>query len=914
VEIGALNKWIWTITLFLTLVGTVSATHNRAGEIIYTQIGDLTIRATIITYTKTSSVDADRDSLTLVWGDGTSESVVRSNGNGDELDNDIKRNLYIAEHTYPGRGTYTIGFTDPNRVANILNVNAPNSIEIPFYVQTTFTFLNSQFQGSNSSVQLLSEPIDFGCVGERFVHNPNAFDVDGDSISYELAIPQEAVGVPVPKYKFPDEIVVGPFNQIRLDPVTGSFVWDSPQVVGEYNIAIKINEYRGGVLIGSVIRDMQIFVSDCDNEPPTIDAIDEICVIAGEEVEIPIIVNDPDAGQQVLISATGGPFELEISPAVIDLSEDYVDAPATVTLKWVTECEHISDNYYQVVIKAIDNFFAIQNSGLAALKTIRIKVVGPPPENLEAETFPEQIKLTWDSPYACEEAEDNFFQGFSVWRKLKSNQFTIDTCTPGLDGQGYEKIRFITNEKEGDQYVYYDDDVMKGNTYCYRVLAEFAKISSQGFPFNPVSSLPSNEACGILIRDIPLITKVSVVETFAVNGQIDVKWIKPKIPDLDTLLFPGPYTYRLFRGEGLNPTNFVQVDGAEFTSPFFDRQIDTSFSDTGLNTVSTPYTYRVDFFTGPAQELYGSSSNASSVFLGITSNDRLVDLLWLETVPWENYNYAIYSVDQISGDLTLITEQERSSYRIEGLQNGEEYCFVVESEGTYGITDIEDPLFNFSQIACDVPKDSLAPCVPILNVINLCDDETIIGSQGEFVNRLLWSEPTDGCLTDNDLESFNIYFSEDSSSFTFLENVSASNPFLYDDFLDNRIAGCYAITSIDSSGNESALSNIVCSANCPLYELPNVFTPNGDNANDLYVPRENRFVASVDMKIFNRWGQLVFETTDPEINWDGTNFAGDELAEGVYYYKCNVQESILGRNLGQSIGLLSGSITIIRSR
>jgi len=910
--IGALKKCTFTILLILGILGLAQATHNRAGEIIYTQKGDLTIEATIITYTKTSSVDADRDSLVLLWGDGTSQTVKRSNGSGEELDDDVKRNLYIAEHTYPGRGTYTLSFTDPNRVANILNVNAPNSIEIPFYVQTTFTFLNSQFQGSNSSVQLLSQPIDRGCVGEKFEHNPNAFDVDGDSISYELVLPQEGVDEVVPKYKFPDEIVAGPFNTINLDPITGNFVWISPQVVGEYNIAIRINEYRGGVLIGSVIRDMQIFISDCENEPPTIEAIDEICVIAGEPIELPILVDDPDDGQQVRITATGGPFEVEISKAILDASEEYVDAPTTVTFKWLTECEHISDTYYQIVVKAVDDFFTLQNTGLATLKTIRIKVVGPPPENLEAETFPEQIKLTWDSPYDCEEAEDNYFQGFSVWRKLKSNQFDLDTCITGLEGRGYQKIKFITNEKEGDKYVYFDNDVLKGNTYCYRVLGEFAKISSQGFPFNPVESLPSNEACGILIRDIPLITRVSVLETSDSQGEIDIRWIKPKIPDLDTTLFPGPYTYKLMRGSGLNPTTYDIVAGAEFSGVFFSEKIDTFFVDSGLNTSQEPFTYRVDFFTGPNESFYGASSPASSVFLGISSNDKLIDLIWAEAVPWENFAYTIYQVDDQSGTLDSLTEVDRSTLRIDGLENGIEYCYVVRSKGTYGIVGIEDPLLNFSQIACDIPKDSLAPCIPILAVINLCEDETILGPDGEFINRLIWSEPTEGCLTDSDLASFNIYFSEDSMDFTLIESVEGSEEFSFDDILDNSVSGCYAITSVDSSGNESAFSDIICSSNCPLYELPNVFTPNGDNANDLFIPRQNRFVESIDLKVFNRWGELVFETTDPQINWDGTNFRGAELAEAVYYYKCNVEESTIGRNLGQSIGQLSGSITIIR--
>ena len=62
------------------------------------------------------------------------------------------------------------------------------------------------------------------------------------------------------------------------------------RIQGEYNIAIKINEWRNGVLLNSIIRDMQILVLSCENHPPTIRAEEEICVVAGEEINLPILV------------------------------------------------------------------------------------------------------------------------------------------------------------------------------------------------------------------------------------------------------------------------------------------------------------------------------------------------------------------------------------------------------------------------------------------------------------------------------------------------------------------------------------------------------------------------------------------------------------------------------------------------
>ena len=212
-----LYRYILTLGLLILALADVHATHNRAGEITYEQIGELTIRATITTYTRTSSFAADRDSLELTWGDGTSEFVLRSNGDGRELPNDIKVNYYIAEHTYPTRGTYKLSVTDPNRIAGILNIDFPNSVNIQFYIETTFTLLDVRFQGRNNSAVLLQPPIDYACVDEIFTHNPNAYDPDGDSLSYELIPPKQEEGVDVPNYVLPDLISPGPENIVTLD-------------------------------------------------------------------------------------------------------------------------------------------------------------------------------------------------------------------------------------------------------------------------------------------------------------------------------------------------------------------------------------------------------------------------------------------------------------------------------------------------------------------------------------------------------------------------------------------------------------------------------------------------------------------------------------------------------------------------
>ena len=107
----------------------------------------------------------------------------------------------------------------------------------------------------------------------------------------------------------------------------------------------------------------------------------------------------------------------------------------------------------------------------------------------------------------------------------------------------------------------------------------------------------------------------------------------------------------------------------------------------------------------------------------------------------------------------------------------------------------------------------------------------------------------------------------------------------------NSIAGCYAVAAVDSFGNEGPMSDSVCIDNCPVYELPNVITVDGDGKNDFFIPFPYRFVESIDLVIYNRWGQAVFKSEDPTIHWDGKNQYSKQLVpDGVYYYVCEVHE------------------------
>ena len=889
------------------------ATHNRAGEISFVSspLPGQPYRYvfSVTTYTKIAgggAGNADRDTLDVNFGDGSGGKAPRINGggNGVPIGNNIKYNLYQITHSYPAPFNYVVSMQDPNRIDEIINIQLGNSVDVPFYIEDTIFFRDPQFFGFNSSPILLQPPIDYANVGYTFIHNPNAFDPDGDSLNFVLIPPKQDPFNNVPLYQSPTQIQPGPNNNLSLNPLTGELIWNSPQRAGIYNIAILITEFRNGIKMGTMVRDMQIIVDDKPNRPPTIPPINDTCIIVGETLQFNITATDTDVPAQLItLTGYGGPFEAAVSPAQLNATSGL--GTATGTFIWQTTCDHIYSQAYTVVIKAEDNF---TSSGvplpLADLETWLITIAPPPPLNLSAQASGNNIVLNWDF-YQCQSSPK--FRGFSVWRSIGCDSLQFDRCTLGLNGTSYQKLaEGIMNN------TYTDATAIKGLVYAYRVVAEFADAFTNSNPPNPlnvVSSMASANACAELPQNAPIITNVSIDITQTNNGQIYIAWTKPLAEAVDTLTNPAPYRYELYRLQGFSGSNYTLVQSWQYNS--FAQANDTTYTNLApeLNTAGSPYAYKVAFFAN--NQLVDESATASSVFVSTTPSDNQLQLSWNFVVPWQNTAYNIYRQNDDTGNFDLIGNTTATNYADAPLQNGKEYCYYIEAFGTYANPGISNPLINLSQRVCGIPKDTVPPCAPVLTVSNYCQsgEPTV---PDVLSNLLQWTNPGNNAC-DDDIIGYNIYYAAPLSvDYELIYTITDAQQTGYEHIVANSLAGCYAVAAIDSFSNQSPLSNIVCVKNCVEFELPNVFTPNGDGANELFVPRKLRFVSSIDMKIYNRWGQLVYETSNPNIEWNGTDQkSGKELSEGVYYYTCEVYEQT-PEGLEIINQTLSGFIHIIR--
>ncbi|WP_066833491.1 gliding motility-associated C-terminal domain-containing protein [Rufibacter ruber] len=902
------GRWLTGLLFIFLFMGQgAQATHLRAGN-IYAKSDTTANRNplrfffTLITYSVNGGIEDDN--ATLYFGDCTSQTVPRAsevvlqNGLGN-----TSVNTYYFEHTYAGARTFTVTFVGENRNGGIVNMQ--NSVQQTFLLQTTVTI--DPVLGINRSPILSYPPVDLAARGQVFVHNPGAYDPDGDSLSFKMYEPKvdagrDACGNPLPRtvpgysglenYLGPAN---GPLAGFSLNPRNGQLTWNTPSIVGEFNIAFIVEEWRNGRLIGTVVRDMQIQVLESKNRPPRLIIPRDTCVVAGTLLRDTIRVTDPDRNPVVVTA---------ISRILPPATFRKVLNDTTFVFEWNTTCQNVQSSPYSVLFRAEDR----PPAGLIPLVDLQpwqITVVGPPPvlKSALAQTS-SSIRLDWE-PYVCTNAEK-----FFIYRKEGPSTFVPTTCEVGIPASaGYTLVGevtagtnfFIDNNK--------GQGLARNKEYCYRIYAQFPHPGGG-------KSIASNEVCATL-ESIAL-TKVSVTNTSATAGKMRVEWSKPRNESLTTLV--APFQYRLYRAPGQSraaSTTFTEV--AKFSS--LDE---TSFEDNNLNTLDNAYTYKLELYhsgTVGSPTILVDSTSASSVRLNALAQRTELVLNWTYNVPWSNVSTSakpLYHViflkrpneEFVRYDSVLVTAQSGAFRKVIPLEVGQEYCAYVMTRGTYNVSRLPEPLENNSQIACVVNV-----CKPVLT-IDPCN-EPLAPTDPPFSNVLTWEIPP--TCDASKIAYFTLYYkATDEAPFEVIAQQIPGNTFTYTHQNLPSYAGCYAITATDVSGNTSVYDpadptdpSVICKENCINFILPNIFTPNNDGYNDVFTPKQGAaFIRTAKLVVYNRWGNKVFEgNQEPGLKWAGVDNGGKALPDGTYFYQVEVE--FYGRSSTPDRRIVKGWVEIV---
>ncbi len=373
---------------------------------------------------------------------------------------------------------------------------------------------------------------------------------------------------------------------------------------------------------------------------------------------------------------------------------------------------------------------------------------------------------------------------------------------------------------------------------------------------------------------MPVITNVSVRNTSVTNGSILLRWKKPD--RLDTIPAAGPYEYLIYRATGITGTNYQQIRSIQTAT-----LNETEIIDTLINTQAGGFIYKIELYNNASGNrfLVGDPGIASSLFLAASPGDRKTRFIIGRNVPWINTRYDFFRLNETTSRYDSIGTTNQLEFVDEGLVNGKQYCYRVRSNGGYSAPDLPKNLINFSEITCVTPVDNEAPCQPEITVTSQCDS---------LYNTIRWSFTDPNCL--NDVAGYIVYYKTTTEeNLAPVTTINDKNVFSYKHRPGEVVSGCYAVTAFDQIGNESIQSVMVCVDSCNFYEIPNVFTPNGDDINDRLVAKTSGLVEKIDIKIFNRYGVMVFQTAEPKINWDGT-YKGNIVSPGVYFYQCDVFE------------------------
>lgn len=307
--------------LLLLVSGKVSASHTMGADLTYQCLGGNTYKVTVSFYRDCIGIAAPANPLVTInsasCGQSLSVTCYKRPGTGQEVTPACSSSVTtcnggsftgIQEWVYDGIVTlpaacadWTFGYSLCCRNAAITTINSPSGST--FYIYAT---LNNLVSTCNSSPTFSNKPVPFLCLGQQYCFNHGAYDADGDSLVYSLITPMQTSSSTV-TYHAPYN-ASNPLNSspsTAFNTATGDICLN-PQALEVTVMAVLVKEYRNGVLIGSVERDLQLTVMNCANNLPSLSGINgtnnfSMTVCANQQTCFNIFSNDPDAGQQLSV-------------------------------------------------------------------------------------------------------------------------------------------------------------------------------------------------------------------------------------------------------------------------------------------------------------------------------------------------------------------------------------------------------------------------------------------------------------------------------------------------------------------------------------------------------------------------------------------------------------------------------------
>jgi hypothetical protein len=300
-----------------------SATHSMGLDLTYKCVGNNQYEINLTFYRDCNGISVPQTTVvnwSAVCGAGSSSltqvnmveitpacpGIVGTACNGGGGVYGIEKYSYQGLLTLPAGCTdITLSYTNCCRNYAITSLTNPGGENI--YVEAN---IGSSAMCNNSPV-FTNEPVPFGCVGQPVFYNHGASDIDGDNLTYSLVDCLDGAGVPVGYAAgFNATSPLSTTAGVAIDPVTGAISF-TPSMAQVGVFCVSVEEYRNGVLIGSIIRDIQFTAVACSNNVPTLSGVNnttDYTAVAtiGSQLCFDMNSADLDANQSTSLSWNSG--------------------------------------------------------------------------------------------------------------------------------------------------------------------------------------------------------------------------------------------------------------------------------------------------------------------------------------------------------------------------------------------------------------------------------------------------------------------------------------------------------------------------------------------------------------------------------------------------------------------------------
>ncbi len=277
-----------------------------------------------------------------------------------------------------------------------------------------------------------------------------------------------------------------------------------------------------------------------------------------------------------------------------------------------------------------------------------------------------------------------------------------------------------------------------------------------------------------------------------------------------------------------------------------------------------------------------------------TSNKTCKSPVLPDTVKYINADYATvadYNLVEIA--FTTDTAAENVSY----------YKLLSTSDTTSSFASIAkfdftlNPKIYYSEYV-DIGKEikyyklaAFNECNQIVCESNIAQNILLNVSHGEdLIHKLNWNAYDTWLGGIDNIEVYKIDVDKTTELIaTIYSDVSFSNDI--SNFLGQKVSGdfCYYVVAKEGGANPYGIkgesrSNIACIEEEPIVWVPNIFTPDNNGINDIFLPSVSfASLSDYSFQIYDRWGNIIFETNDPTAGWDG-KIQGNNAKEGTYVY------------------------------